>query len=97
MSRSYKKNPTIIGRLKAAHHKRLANKKIRKEEEIPDGMFYRKYYNSKNLKDFISRLTLDSLLKAYPTDLHLQDRFKSKEELITYWKLNYVGEVSKEI
>ena len=91
MSRSYKKDPvTTNHHNKINKFKRLANKKIRKAEDVPSGKAYRKLYDSTNIKYFTSRNTLESLLKAYETNEQLQKQFPTEENLRAYWKLHYI-------
>lgn len=91
MSRSYKKSPVIIGCYHSKRTKKVANKKVRQAEEIPNGMAYRKVYDSENIKDFTARQSLEELLKEYETNISLQERFPTEQDLRTYWKLNYIG------
>jgi len=55
MSRSYRK-PWVTDGYKGSrikqYHKNQANKKVRRSENVPDGMMYRKYYDPWKICDY---------------------------------------------
>lgn len=56
MSRSYKKTPNVScgygGRWRKTA-KRLANKRVRKANDVPDGKVFKKYYCSWDICDYV--------------------------------------------
>ena len=50
MSRSYKKSLWIKDR--SPFHKKQANRKVRRSEDVPNGKAYRKFYESYDISDY---------------------------------------------
>ena len=69
MSRSYKKSPicTDYSRKNTKDQKRFANRKVRRAMNVPNGKAYRKYYESWEIHDWISRQTLRETICDYYT------------------------------
>ncbi len=64
MSKSYKKEPIVKDHTSGAYGKRLANHAVRKNlDDIPNGKAYRRYFNSYNVHDYISRYTWEDQVR----------------------------------
>lgn len=89
MSRSYKKNPICTDRPHGAKYwKRLANKKVRKENiHFLKGKKYKRIYNSWEIHDYISRWTKEEALKDFKRYMYLQKYYKNEDEFLNkHWK-----------
>ena len=89
MSRSYKKNPIYTDRPHGAKYwKRLANKKVRKENiHFLKGKKYKRIYNSWEIHDYISRWTKEEALKDFKRYMYLQKYYKNEDEFLNkHWK-----------
>lgn len=89
MSRSYKKNPIYTDRTHGAKYwKRLANKKVRKENDhFLKGKKYKRIYNSYDIHDYISRWTKEEALKDFKRYIYLQKYYKNEYEFLNkHWK-----------
>ncbi len=85
MSRSYKKFPAIKDNSNSKDGKRIANKRIRKYENIPSGKSYKKYYPSWNISDFCFICNWREYLKDCSTIFPE----KSVKELYKEWSKYY--------
>ena len=56
MSRSYKKNPVMKSKCSKKYYKRKAAKDVRKNNNIGNGSQYKKYGDSYNINDYVSRM-----------------------------------------
>ena len=63
MSRSYKKNAVIKDHTK--NMKRIFNKKVRKEKNIPNGAYYKKANCSYEICDFIIMQSFEDVLASF--------------------------------
>lgn len=98
MSRSYKKNPIYTDRPDGAKYwKRLANKKVRKENiHFLKGKKYKRFYNSWGIHDFVSRWSKKSALEYYNKSgffsngewiTSYQDEYKTEKDFLNkFWK-----------
>ena len=92
MSRSYKKTPICTDYKKGRKYfKRKANKRVRKEENIPHGRKYKRYYNTWDIHDYRFRWSKEEAEKDYYKDLtdishphtiEYTQRYKNKEEYL---------------
>ena len=100
MSRSYKKSPICSDRPHGAKYwKRIGNKKVRKNKDyLPKGKKYKKFYNSWEIHDYISRWDKKQAINDYHNLTYyrngkfykLFDEFKNEKEFIDhYWKKGY--------
>ena len=92
MSRSYKKNPICSDRPNGAKYwKRLANKKVRKQNiHFSKGKKYKKVFNSWEIHDYISRWSKYQALKDLYRYKYLKEDYESEEEFLNkFWKKYY--------
>lgn len=92
MSRSYKKNPICSDRPNGAKYwKRLANKKVRKQNiRFSKGKKYKKVFNSWEIHDYISRWSKYQALKDLYRYKYLKEDYESEEEFLNkFWKKYY--------
>ena len=61
MSRSYKKTP--VCKDTDQDNKKFANKVVRHYFDLPDGNTYRKVYNSYNIRDWVSKPTIEDFIR----------------------------------
>lgn len=83
MSRSYKKNPVCADR--NPELKRIYARKVRRKdlEKVPNGMAYKKLYESYNICDYKFRSTwLDHLHWFRRRMIYLYEREPTEEEII---------------
>lgn len=74
MSRSFKHNP-VRKEVRKKFNKRIANKKVRKSLDIPDGRSYRKVYDTYNISDYrVSYFTKEHKRIFY--NYHNDNRYK---------------------
>ena len=89
MSRSYKKNPIYTDRPNGAKYwKRLANKKVRKENNhFLKGKKYKRLFNSWEIHDYISYWDKKQALKDFTRYEYLREEYKNEEEFLNKrWK-----------
>lgn len=91
MSKSYKKYPSVGSNSKGM--KILANRKVRRTKNIPNGNIYRRFFNqydiceyrsSETFKEFVNR-TKDS----ENTYWHIYKHLMNKEEMYSEWYKMY--------
>lgn len=88
MSRSYKKNPIYTDRPDGAKYwKRLANKKVRKENiHFLKGKKYKRLFNSWEIHDYISYWDKFQALKDFKRYRYLNEYYKNEEEFLNkHW------------
>ncbi len=99
MSRSRKKIPISKDNFGGKKGKRLANHAVRRyKDNIPNGKWYRKIYNSYNINDYICYFPIEEVIdywyeeesEHYKSYAWRHDRFKSLEEYIQYWKKHMI-------
>ena len=74
VSRSVKKNPVVKDYDSGSFGKRLANKRVRRTEEVPmKGKGYRKIFESYNIHDYISYWTKEEAIETWINEE--KDRF----------------------
>ena len=89
MSRSYKKNPIYTDRPDGAKYwKRLANKKVRKENiHFLKGKKYKRLFNSWEIHDYIFYWDKKQALKDFKRYRYLKEDYKNEEEFLNkHWK-----------
>lgn len=91
MSRSFKKHAYCKdGRDGRKYWKRQANRKIRNEEDVPDGKAYKKKYDSWNIHDCISRWTWKTAKEEWEQEGSIwQIDFPNIKNFYRFWKKNY--------
>ena len=77
MSRSYKR-AVLKGDNCKKVDKRLAAKAVRNCNDVPDGSFYKKVYNSYNITDYVSDCRFDPETRQYAS------KYKGLVEIETY-------------
>ena len=88
MSRSYKKNPIYTDRPNGAKYwKRLANKKVRKENiHFLKGKKYKRLFNSWEIHDYICYWDKFQALKDFRRYRYLKKDYKNEEEFLNkHW------------
>ena len=90
LARSVKKNPIRTdGRNGQKIPKRFSNKTIRREEDIPNGKAYKKYYCSWNIHDYISRLDWETAKKDYEHNERWQKMYPTLKDFHRFWRRFY--------
>ena len=92
MSRSYKKHPfqKVGGTSKRA--KQWANRTIRRTNKVPSGKAYRKFFNSWDIADWITRWTWQDCLREWEKHPdRFPDHITSVRKLKGYYRKNYLG------
>jgi len=81
MARSYKKTPVYTDRTKGAKYwKRLANKKVRKENNhFSKGKKYKRLFNSWEIHDYISYWNKFQALKDFKRYEYIRENIKMKK------------------
>lgn len=70
MSRSFKHTPIFADGSSSKKQKRFANKRVRKfKNDISNGKFYKKIYESYDIYDYISRKTFKESEESFNLDL----------------------------
>ena len=94
MSRSYKKSPVIKDSTRKGttfkSGKQLANRRVRRRTDIPNGGGYRKAYPSYDICDFSFRKDEKELRKEWDdqnSSIHL--RFATYKDAYIWWKKCY--------
>lgn len=95
MSRSYKKNPIYTdGRTPTPKkNKRIANKRVRKSLNLPNGNAYKKVFETYDIHDYISRWTWENAKFEYShPDRHgfaWQEKYSTLKDFYRYWQKYY--------
>lgn len=86
MSRSYKKTPIAKDNKRGRRiAKRMAAKKVRKSQDVPNGKQYRKVYEPWDIYDYISRWSKKDAINEYESaseDSYIRKKYKSLEEFL---------------
>lgn len=86
MSRSYRKTPIVKDNKNGRKFaKRQANKRVRRNEDVPNGKQYRKYYNPWDIYDWITFCSFEE----YKSWGWVFEEDKSEEEMYAEWKKRY--------
>ena len=98
MSRSYKKNPIANDsrRKSTKRNKQLANKKIRKINNIPNGNAYKKFSESYDIRDFSIRDTWEEAKDRYEKDKYFYSEwtvrhYPTLKDFYRFWFKNFKG------
>lgn len=84
MSRSFKRTPIVKDNTRGRKKdKRFANKKIRNTPSVADGKQYRKHYNTWDIYDYVSHVSLQEWLVIF------RYKYVTEKECITAWKRSY--------
>lgn len=79
MSRSFKKNPiTKVDYGGRKYLKKQANRKIRHSLEVPDGKQYKKFFNSRDIYEYVIRCSSYKEIVGYPEDIPKAKRIWAK-------------------
>ncbi len=94
MSRSYKHTPICKDSTRKGptfkSGKQIANRVVRRKDDIPNGGGYRKAYCSYNISDFQFRMDESELKHKWEDeDSWLLSHFKSYKEAYRWWKRTY--------
>lgn len=97
MSRSYRKTP-ILKETGKKKKRTLANRKVRRKlnnpnYELADGRAYKKVFESWDISDYVTRLTLNEAIedwyasvKQYPW---FKEMYPTLDSYIKWWKVTY--------
>ena len=89
MSRSYKKHPWVTdgGTPGTKYSKRFANKKVRRNEDIPNGGSYKKVYESWEIRDYKWYWTWEEAKKDWEENknYYLKHHFPNLKSYYRYW------------
>ena len=92
MSRSFKKTYKTDPCVKDSASKlskRLANKKVRRTKDIPNGGSYKKCYDSYDISDYKRSWTRQEAIDEYNNmdeDAYLKKEYKTLEKYLIYWE-----------
>lgn len=87
MSRSYKKHPVYTdGRNGQKKSKRYANKKVRHSKNVPNGKYYKRYFCSYDIHDYVSRWTWKEALESWEQGTYSKGSLK---DFYRYWLIHY--------
>lgn len=101
MSRSIKKNPVVKDGDSGTFGKKLANKKVRRTDDVPmKGKGYRKVFNSWEIHDYSSRWTKEEAIEMWREEE--RDRYYTNSEGTFHKQFNnnfdrYLGWWQKEM
>ena len=83
MSRSYKKHPVVSDDWTSKKlAKRWANKKIRKDKDIPSGKYYRRKYETWYIRDYRYYWTEEEARQHYRFHKEWFSKYKNEDEYI---------------
>lgn len=95
MSRSHRKHPFRTDHDSSKENRSIANRIYRRkalDEEVPKkSNIHKKYYESYNIHDYVSRWTWEQALRDWETNEYLKNRYKTKKEFYRYWYKTMMG------
>lgn len=87
MSRSYKKYPVVNDSQPKSTkaRKKIANRKVRNTDDVPNGKAYKKVSESWNIRDFAWFWSWEEALKGYEENEYLKKRYPTIDEFHRFW------------
>lgn len=87
MSRSYKKYPIVNdSKPKSTKaRKKIANRKVRTTDDVPNGKAYKKVSESWDIRDFSWFWSWEDAKKDYEENEYLKNRYQTEDDYYRFW------------